>query len=219
MLIVTDVSKRYGETVALQSVKFDVAPGACVALVGPMGSGKTTFQKLLLGEEEPTTGFISVDGHIVAQLPPAMLRTYRSRVGSVTAKPLLLPHLSVLENIQLPLTIHSQPVDMDEAEFLLRALNIHPYRNAKPESLDRATAMLTCIARACIVHPAIIVLDEPFAELSLHATAAAVTLLLGAAEEGTSVMLLTRNANHAALLHAQEISLSTSVSPTVAHAE
>jgi len=147
-IVQKDVPSRDGPRVVLADLKFRLEQDEIVALVGPSGCGKTTLLRIIGGLD---TRF---DGRIVWAGGAA------PRIGTVFQEPRLLPWRTVRQNIAL-----ARPPDPTAAEALLTLLGLAPYGDLYPPALSLGMARRAAIARAFAVHPALLLLDEPFVSL------------------------------------------------------
>jgi ABC-type lipoprotein export system ATPase subunit len=150
-----------GQAVALRNVDCEVMPGARVAVVGPSGSGKTTLLHLLGGLDEPSGGFISWPG--LGGKPD--LRP--GPVSFVFQVPSLLPALTVVENVELPLLLlRFEPAQARaRAQHTLDALGLTQFANTLPEELSGGQAQRVGAARALVTEPRLLLADEPTGQL------------------------------------------------------
>jgi len=161
----TDVSKRYGATAALDSVSLSVGEGEFVALVGGSGSGKTTLLKTINRLNPPDAGQVAVAGEDVAGQPPHALRR---RIGYVFQEVGLFPHLSVAENI----AVTPKLLGWDAARIAERVATLLDLVALPREVAARAPAALSGgqrqrvgVARALAAEPKLMLMDEPFGAL------------------------------------------------------
>jgi len=150
---------RRGETSALDRVDLEVTEGTLVSIVGPSGCGKSTLLRIVAGLETPTSGLIRVAGRV-----PGI-----GRIGFVFQEPVLLPWLSALRNIRLPLD--TAGVAAAEAEATARRMielvGLAGFEHALPRELSGGMRQRVSIARALSYDPPILLLDEPFGALDL----------------------------------------------------
>lgn len=170
MLKVEKVSKRFlqGESVihALKDVSFQVGKGETVAIVGPSGSGKTTLLSVLAGLEPPTAGRISLEDQVLADMNESKLSRFRGEnIGIVFQQFHLMPHLTALENVCLPLEILDQDNVVTRAEQALQAVGLRERKNHLPHQLSGGECQRVAIARASVVEPNILLADEPSGNL------------------------------------------------------
>lgn len=156
---VKNLTKRFGDLVALDSVSFDVSEGECFGLLGPNGAGKTTTIKMLYGLSTVTSGEL-----FVADLPvPERLREIKRLLGVVPQENNLDPDLTVLEN----LLAYARYFDLPKQEAQRRAIELLQFveldgrRDARIEELSAGMKRRLIIARALLHHPKILLLDEP----------------------------------------------------------
>jgi putative ABC transport system ATP-binding protein len=163
---VRGLSKDYtgGVTVhALADVSFSVSPGEVVALTGPSGSGKTTLLNLLGGLDVPTAGEISVGGRSLGGLKDRELSLYRNcEVGFVFQTYNLLPHLTALENVAVPLLVRGFSFDeaRNRAAELLDEMGLAERRTSLPSKLSGGQAQRVALARALATEPRLLLGDE-----------------------------------------------------------
>ncbi len=154
-----------GKMIRALSADFLLEEGA-YALIGPSGSGKTTLLHAISGLVTPTEGSIVVDGRDVAKMSAAEAKDFRAKeIGYIFQKPLLLPYLTVEENIKLSLTMSGKPYDREEAKELMAAVGLAGYEKRKPAKLSGGEAQRVAFLRAIIRKPKILLVDEPTASL------------------------------------------------------
>lgn len=200
------LTKRYvigGSTVeALSGADLDVAAGESVALVGPSGSGKTTLLNLIGGLDVPTSGSVVVDGRDLGALSRDELALHRrSTVGFVFQAFRLLPHLTALENIALPLLLAG--TDRATAETrageLLERVGLSARARHRPAQLSAGEQQRVATARAIAQRPKIIPADEPTGNLDAAAASDLLTLFAELrAQDGLTLLIATHNPDVAA---------------------
>ena len=156
------VSKRFGETVALDHVSLRIEPGELFFLLGPSGCGKTTLLRSLAGFHEPDGGRILLDGADITALPP-----HRRDTGMVFQSYALWPHMTVAENVAFGLEMRKVPRSeirrrVAEALALVR---MDAQAARKPNQLSGGQQQRVALARALVVHPRCLLLDEPLSNL------------------------------------------------------
>jgi osmoprotectant transport system ATP-binding protein len=157
--------RRFGDVVAVDGVSFRVDEGELLALVGASGSGKTTTLKMINRLVEPTAGRVEVDGENAALLEPHVLRR---RIGYVFQKVGLFPHLTVEENVALPLSIVGRPRSEARARVaeVLDLVELDPALAPRyPSELSGGQQQRVGVARALVASPRLMLLDEPFGAL------------------------------------------------------
>lgn len=155
------VTKRYGATVALDDVSTTIAAGSFVALVGASGSGKSTLLKTVNRLVVPDAGRVTLDGGDVADGPAPVLRR---RVGYVFQNIGLFPHLTVGENIALPLHLAGRTDDRVAELLALVDLPVDIARRT-PDALSGGQRQRVGVARALAAEPRLLLMDEPFGAL------------------------------------------------------
>lgn len=160
---IKNISKEFitndGAITALQETSLQIEDGEFVTVVGPSGCGKTTLLTVLAGLDDPTTGHVSVDGQTV--------RGPRSDTSIVFQKPVLLPWMSVQQNVLLPVRASRKPNadDQARAKQLLDLVGLSQFASNYPNELSGGMAQRNGLARALMTDPRILLLDEPFAAL------------------------------------------------------
>lgn len=136
------------------------------ALMGPSGSGKTTLLHCLSGLVQPTKGRISIDGVCLSDLTEKEFCQFRSQqVGYVFQKPLLMPYLTVAENLQLSASLQGRKLTPGDIADLLDSVGLSGYEERKPGKLSGGEAQRVSFLRAILRKPALLLADEPTASL------------------------------------------------------
>ena len=192
-----------GETTveALRSINLEVERGQFVALVGPSGSGKSTLLNLVGGLDRPTDGELWINGEeLSASKEKALTDHRRRRVGFVFQSFNLLPRLTALENVALPLMFVGVPERerMERAGQLLAQVGLSDRLDHRPTQLSGGEQQRVAIARALVNRPAIILPDEPTGNIDT-ATGAEIMDLLRRLnrEQGVTLLLVTHDAEAA----------------------
>ena len=156
------VSKRFGPVTAADDLSLVVEQGEFFALLGPSGSGKTTLLRIIAGLELPDRGRVLINGQDVTRLPP-----YARRVGMVFQNFLLFPHRTVAENVVFPLRMQGvdKAAQQDRLDWALRLLRLEGLAGRYPSQLSGGQQQRVALARGLIARPALLLLDEPLANL------------------------------------------------------
>jgi putative spermidine/putrescine transport system ATP-binding protein len=157
-----EVSRRFGEVVALDRVSLEVARGELLTILGPSGSGKTTLLKVVAGFEAPDGGRVIADGREITGVPPA-----KRDIGMVFQNYALFPHLTVERNVAFPLEMRN--VARGEVgrrvEEALALVELEGYEARLPRQLSGGQQQRVALARAIVFDPKLLLLDEPFGAL------------------------------------------------------
>jgi len=192
---------QQGETTieALKNVDTSVATGELVAILGASGSGKSTLLGLLAGLDEPTGGRILLDGTDLYSLNDKERTRFRARHISLVFQQFhLLPHLTALENVALPLEILGTP-DPARAEALLSAVGLRERIHHLPSQLSGGECQRVAIARALITEPRLLLADEPSGNLDSETASSVMELFFRTVrEKKITCFLVTHNEELAA---------------------
>jgi len=159
-----ELTRRFGEVAAVDSVSLDVARGEFFTLLGPSGSGKTTTLRLIAGFELPDAGRIELAGTDVSGRPP-----YARDVNTVFQDYALFPHMTVRENVEYGLRIKKVPRDQrrTRVEEALAMVRLGDFGARKPAQLSGGQRQRVALARAIVNRPQVLLLDEPLGALDL----------------------------------------------------
>ena len=180
--------------VALQNVSFEVSQGELVLLVGPSGSGKTTLLNLIAALDWPDRGEILVDGLDVTGLSRSTAAGYRDEcVGIIFQSYNLLPQLTALENVLLPMLPRRRPNPRHALE-LLETVGLGDRSSHRPSELSGGEQQRVAIARALVNEPALILADEPTGNLDDENARKVIALLSDACRQrGKTVLIITHD--------------------------
>jgi putative ABC transport system ATP-binding protein len=202
MLSLTRVSKHFNgkrQVIALDAVDLDISRGEMVSIVGPSGSGKSTLLNLIGGLDRPTSGEIRIDGQAVAALSDDDLtRLRRDKIGFIFQFFNLLPSLSCLENVALPLHLKGLPRrEIDQrARELLELVQLGKRIDHLPDELSGGERQRVAIARALAFHPPILLADEPTGNLDTRTGAEILKLMHDLHERlNATVLIVTHDAS------------------------
>jgi putative ABC transport system ATP-binding protein len=203
------VHKKFGQTAALRGIDFGLAAGEIVAVMGPSGSGKSTLLHCLAGITLPDDGEVTFDGRSMAALSDAeRSRLRRTEFGFVFQFGQLIPELSAIENIALPLLLngtHRGAAEQLAADWFER-LDLRGLERRRAGEMSGGQAQRVAIARALVIEPTVVFADEPTGSLDSLAGEHVMELLTGAAtEHGAAIVLVTHEARVAAYAHREVI--------------
>lgn len=205
MIELHDVCKSYqknGDLVhALDHVSLYVPAGALVAVVGPSGSGKTTLMNILGCLDMPTSGEYLLGGKLVGSLRGTRAAALRSKcIGFVFQSFRLIPSLSALENVELPLILRGESpvIRRQKAVRALARMGLSARVGHRPSELSGGQQQRVAIARALVTDPQLVLADEPTGNLDRSSGDLILHLLLELQGEGRTVLLITHDENVAA---------------------
>ncbi|HWN07623.1 MAG TPA: ABC transporter ATP-binding protein [Steroidobacteraceae bacterium] len=205
MLEARSLAKTYdtggAKVLALRGVDLAIARGEFVAIMGPSGCGKSTLLNLLAGLDRPTAGEVRLDGERIDQLSETELARLRRRhIGFVFQFFNLMPTLSAVENVELPLLLvgRRRKDARRSANELLSELGIGDKHAAAPVQLSGGQQQRVALARALANTPDIVLGDEPTGNLDSAAARDVLGLLRGAHDRGQTVLIVTHDARVAA---------------------
>ncbi len=188
-----------GGVVALDDVSLEIGEGELVAIVGPSGSGKSTLLTVLGAMNPPSRGRVAIDGRDLYNLPQERLADFRrQRMGFVFQQQHLIPYLSAMENVMLPLAVSRTGGKLDRAGRALREVGLEHRANHLPDQLSGGEQGRVAIARAMVNDPLIILADEPTGSLDAAARESILNLLRSLSEKGRTILLVTHSAEAAA---------------------
>ena len=180
---------------ALRDVSMEVERGEFATLVGRSGCGKSTLLNLAGAMDFPTSGTVSVDGVVTSTLSEAGLtRLRRERIGFIFQSFQLLPALSVVENVELPLMLAGRNDAREMARESLHLVEMDSYGNRMPYQLSGGQMQRVAIARALVHSPLLLLADEPTGNLD-NSTSDLILVLLRriASEKNTAILMATHN--------------------------
>jgi putative ABC transport system ATP-binding protein len=190
------------ETVhALDGVSFTIPRGGYCAIVGPSGSGKSTLMNILGGLDTPTSGRIVINGADIGASDDAGLAEFRNRtIGFVFQSFNLLPRLSALENVELPMIYAGTPPKerRERAAHLMQRVGLGDRMGHRPTQLSGGQQQRVAIARALAERPALVLADEPTGALDTHTGKEILNLFAEINREGSTVVLVTHDLEVAA---------------------
>ena len=205
MITVKDLSKVYRtdeiETLALENVNLDIREGEFVSIMGPSGCGKSTLLNMLGLLDAPTTGSIEIDGQKTGGMRDKQLAAFRNRtLGFVFQSFHLIPTLSVLDNVELPLLYRHVPSKERRraTEEVLARVGLSHRMKHFPSQLSGGQCQRVAIARAIIGNPKIILADEPTGNLDSKMGTEVMDILHGLnRDDGRTIVMVTHNEEQA----------------------
>ena len=202
MISVKNLKKTYllgGEEVhALDDVSLSIKEHEFVAIIGQSGSGKSTFMNMLGCLDRPDSGEITLDGTDILKCKEKELSVIRNKkIGFIFQQFHLLPKLSALENVELPLIYQGMPTKKrrEKAVKALKAVGLEKRMNHKPTQLSGGQQQRVAIARALVGEPSLILADEPTGNLDSRSGKEIMMLLHNLYEEGNTIVLITHDNN------------------------
>ena len=193
--LIKRVSTAESELEILRGIDLEIKRGETAAIVGASGSGKSTLLGLLAGLDAPSSGEITLDGTNIVNLDEDERATLRSeKVGFVFQNFQLLPALTALENVMLPLELAGIDAAREKSEEFLSRVGLAERLHHYPRTLSGGEQQRVAIARAFASQPLILFADEPTGNLDTTTGATVVELLFGLnKEEGTTLVLVTHD--------------------------
>ncbi|MFV0369593.1 MAG: ABC transporter ATP-binding protein [Hyphomicrobiaceae bacterium] len=162
-----DVTRSYGDAIALSGVDLDIAPGEVVCLLGPSGCGKTTLLRIASGIERPTAGRVLLNEREVAG-PERFVPPEERGVGLMFQDFALFPHLTILQNVAFGLKALPSDVARREAMSVLSRVGLESYASSYPHILSGGQQQRVALARAIVPRPSVMLMDEPFSGLDVQ---------------------------------------------------
>jgi len=201
LVCLEDIHRSYerGDEVvhALRGVSFSVERGEFVVVTGPSGSGKSTLLHVMAGLDRPSRGEVRLEGKPISEMPDDELTLYRRRrLGFIFQFFHLLPTLSAVDNVALPLLLDGKPPRDAEsvARERLDRLGLTSRAAHRPRELSGGEQQRVAIARALVAQPALLLADEPTGNLDSGSGAAVYEILSGLPESfGTAIVMVTHD--------------------------
>ncbi len=210
MITFEQVSKLYGERLALDAVSWHMNEGECVVFLGPSGAGKTTILRLITHEAQPTAGSVTVGTFSRSRLRRAHRALLRRTLGIVYEDFRLLDDRTVFENVALPVRVAGRFADWEVVPrvlFALEAVGLQLKQDSFPTQLSAGEKQKAAIARAIVNRPAVILADEPTGALEKKSAEEVLALLRRIHGEGAALLLVTTRHEVADALPARVLQL------------
>lgn len=159
---IENVVKRFGKDTVINGLSLDIKPGEFFTLLGPSGCGKTTLLRMIIGFNSIEGGQIKVDGKVINDIP-----TNKRNMGMVFQNYAIFPHMSVKDNIAFGLKNRKVPKEEIEAKVdeILKVVKIDHLKNRMPQKLSGGQQQRIALARAIVIHPEVLLMDEPLSNL------------------------------------------------------
>jgi len=201
LIRLTQVSKQFGgkkRVTALEDISLEVARGEMVSIIGPSGSGKSTLLNLIGGLDQPTSGEIHIDGQSIAPLTDDELtRLRRDKIGFIFQFFNLMPSLTCLQNVALPLHLRGWPKRkiQERSRELLDLVQLTHRLDHQPDELSGGERQRVAIARSLAALPPILLADEPTGNLDSRSGAEILDLIRSLHEKlNATILIVTHDA-------------------------
>ncbi|MBR7165312.1 MAG: cell division ATP-binding protein FtsE, partial [Clostridia bacterium] len=198
MIVFNNVTKVYPNgTRALKNVDLEIQDGEFVFIVGASGAGKTTLTKLLLCEEKPSGGRITIDKFNVSRMSRFKVPKLRRTIGIVFQDFRLLPNMTASENIAFAMHVVGESKKTIKARVanFLKLVGLEEKGGCKPAELSGGEQQRVALARALVNNPSVIIADEPTANVDPYMAIEIMELLLRVNKLGKTVIVITHNVN------------------------
>jgi putative ABC transport system ATP-binding protein len=195
--------RRYGEgdsaVEAVAGVSLEVPAGQFTAIMGPSGSGKSTLMHLLAGLDRPTEGSVEIGGQDITTMGDKKLTLLRRKhIGFVFQAFNLVPTLSAVENVTLPLSIAGRKIDKRWVDLIIEQVGLEERRSHRPAQLSGGQQQRVAVARALVAEPTVLFADEPTGNLDSKSSTEVIELLRDAASAyGQTIVMVTHDAKAA----------------------
>lgn len=195
MLSIKNVTKSFGDLVALDDISLDIDEGEFVFITGPSGSGKTTLVKLILRDILPDEGEIIFEDQNLIQLKRKQIPKIRQQIGVVFQDFKILPEKTLRENVELALAVVGLPSSewKSRVKHVLGLVSLKDQKNLFPSQLSGGEIQRASLARALVVNPKMIIADEPTGNLDWDTADAIMQLFKKINEEGKTIIVATHH--------------------------
>ena len=185
MIVIRDLTKTYGATLAVQDLSLDIRPGEILGLIGPNGAGKTSTLRCIAGIHRPTSGSVSIGGHDIVTDAIAAKRL----LAFVADEPHLFDHLTVMEHLRLTGRLYGVTDVEAQSRTLLEEMELTGREGSLPEELSRGMKQKVVLACAFLHDPKALVLDEPLTGLDPLGIHRMKQAIVAAAGRGVAVVV------------------------------
>ena len=199
MIQIQNLEKSFSQgsqkILVLKNIYLQLSPSQTLSIVGPSGSGKTTLLSLLAGLEKPDRGKIQIQDHLIHQMDEAELVRFRAQhIGIVFQQHYLMPHLTALENVSLPLEISRDKKALQKSKDILDDIGLSHRLHHFPYQMSGGECQRVALARASVIQPHILLADEPTGNLDIDSGKQVIDLLFSLVEKSkTTLILVTHN--------------------------
>lgn len=195
MIKFKDVTKKFGDVVALEKISFEVEKGEFVFIMGASGAGKTTILKLILGEILADSGEVVVNGVNVAGIAERDLPAFRQKIGTVFQDFKVLPERTVRENVEVALAVIGLPQDSwaERVRHVLKLVGLEKQIDLFPSQLSGGELQRASLARGLAVNPKILLADEPTGNLDWDTSDSIMQIFEKISKEGKTIIMATHN--------------------------
>jgi ABC-2 type transport system ATP-binding protein len=190
VLTASQLSRRFGDRIALEDVSFTLERGEIFALLGPNGAGKTTTLRILAGLIAPSSGTVAIDGQ---PMGPQSAPQLRARIGFLTEAPGLWDRLTVRDNLLVYARMYGLPSPRRAVDEVLARFEIGDRGDDRAAQLSKGLKQRVALARSLLHDPRIAMLDEPTSGLDPASAREVRDLILGLRAQGRTVLLCTHN--------------------------
>jgi cell division transport system ATP-binding protein len=195
MIVFDNVAHDYGGGPLFSGATLTLEAGSFHFLTGPSGSGKSTFLKLCYGELLPSSGQVGILSQDVRRMSRDDLARARQRIGVVHQDCQFLDHLTVTQNVALPLSVTDKPVSDQNLSDLLAWVGLGTQAQSYPPTLSGGERQRTALARAVITSPEVLLADEPTGNLDWEMSQRLMSLMVELNRMGTAVLIATHDLN------------------------
>ena len=167
MIRLKNIKHSYGTKLVLNNINLDIESQKITCILGSSGSGKTSILRLISGLEKPNKGEISIDGQLLSNDNKILVLPKQRGLGFIFQDLALWPHFTVYKNIAFALTEQKEKHVKDKVLEMLKTFNLEEYANKYPHQLSGGEKQLLAIARALVLKPKILLMDEPLSNLDV----------------------------------------------------